>query len=72
VKANRKAHIRRTDMGSAWINSLAASLCKKRLQAANPTCCQQEAETNDPGPGCNWRGYLCQTEMGNESDDKKN
>ena len=45
---------------------------KKSLQAADPTCCQQKAETNDPRPGCNGLGYLCQTEMGNESNDKKN
>ena len=45
---------------------------RQSLQAANPTCRQQKAETNDPGPGRNWLGYLCQTKMGNKSDDKKN
>ena len=45
---------------------------QESLQTANPTSRQQEAQTNDPGPGCNWLGYLCQTEMGNEGHDKKN
>ena len=45
---------------------------QESLQTANPTSRQQEAQTNDPGPGCKWLGYFCQTEMGNESNDKKN
>lgn len=40
-------------------------------KASNPARHKQQAETNDPGPGCRWLGDLCQAELRNQCDQEE-